>query len=137
MHSAWLRKPVSDFWNFPKLKREDLISWWEPILQNGWTVFPSHFCISVLKVLRTQIFCHSLALNVFCMIEGVPFSEVWNFDKLKTGAPESCTIHRNLMSQEEFWSLKLLKWKYRMGDQIIALFFKIGSSQEIRSSPPL
>ena len=68
---------------------------------------------------------------------GVPFSEVWNFDKLKTGAPESCTIHWNLMNQEEFWSLKLLKWKYRMGNQIIALFFKIGSSQEIRSSPPL
>ena len=29
---------LSIFWNFLKLKRGDVISWWEPILQNGWII---------------------------------------------------------------------------------------------------
>ena len=30
----------SIFWNFLKWKRGDLISWWEPILKNGWIISP-------------------------------------------------------------------------------------------------
>ena len=37
------------------------------------------------------------------------------------------------MNDEEFGSRKLLKLKYRRGDQIIQTFCKIGSSPEIRS----
>ena len=33
----------------------------------------------------------------------------------------------NLMDEEEIVSIKLLKSKYRMGDQIIQTFCKIGS----------
>ena len=32
-------------------------------------LFGPPFCISILKVSRTQILCHSLDLNAFCMIE--------------------------------------------------------------------
>ena len=38
------------------------------------------------------------------------------------------------MNDKEFGSRKLSKLKYRIGDQIIHLFFIIGSSQEIK--PP-
>ena len=37
------------------------------------------------------------------------------------------------MNNEEFGPLKLLKLKYRPGDQIIQTFCKIGSLPEIRS----
>ena len=43
-------------------------------------------------------------------------------------------MHWNLMNNKEFGSLKLLKLKYRKGDQIIQSFWRIGSPQEIRSS---
>ena len=35
------------------------------------------------------------------------------------------------MNDEEFWSLKVLNLKYRMGDQIIQTFCRIGSPQKI------
>ena len=46
---------------------------------------------------------------------------------------ESCRMHWNLMNGKEFGSFKLLKLKCRRGDQIIQLFYRIGSPQEIRS----
>ena len=30
---------LSIFWNFFKLKTGDLISWWEPVVQNGWIIW--------------------------------------------------------------------------------------------------
>ena len=39
----------------------------------------------------------------------------------------------NLMNDDEFGSLKFLKLKYRRGDEIIQLFWRIVSSQEMRS----
>ena len=44
-------------------------------------------------------------------------------------------MHWNLMNDEEFVSLKLLKLQPRRGDQMIQLFFKIGSPQKL--DPPL
>ena len=35
------------------------------------------------------------------------------------------------MNDDEFGSGKLLKLKYRMGDQIIQIFYKIGSTQKL------
>ena len=52
----------SEFWNFYKLKRG------EPILQNSWIIW-SPSCISILKISRTQIFCHWSDFNAFCMIQ--------------------------------------------------------------------
>ena len=39
------------------------------------------------------------------------------------------------MSDEESWSIELLRFKYRRGDTIIQTFWKIGSPQKL--NPPL
>ena len=43
-------------------------------------------------------------------------------------------MHWNLMNDDDFGSRKLLKLKYRKGDQIIQSFYKIGSPQKL--GPP-
>ena len=56
-------------WNFYKLKtRGNLISGGKQFCRKS-KLFGPPFCISVLKVLWTQIFCHSLDFNAFCMIQ--------------------------------------------------------------------
>ena len=47
---------------------------------------------------------------------------------------ESCRTHWNLMSDREFRSFKCLILKHRRGDQILQLFCRISSPQEIRST---
>ena len=42
-------------------------------------------------------------------------------------------MHGNLLSQEEIRFLKFLKLKYRKGEYVINLFWRIGSPQEIRA----
>ena len=56
-------------WNFYKLKtRGNLISGGKQFCRKS-KLFGPPFCISVLKVLWTQIFCHSLDFNAFCVIQ--------------------------------------------------------------------
>ena len=63
-----------------------------------------------------------------------PLFNLMNFQKAqKSTTGESYKMHWNLMNDDEFGSFKLLKFKYRRGDQIIQLFYRIGSPQEIRS----
>ena len=48
-------------------------------------------------------------------------SPLFNFQKFKRseiGTPASSRIHQNLMNDEEFVSLKILKLKYRRGEII-------------------
>ena len=54
--------------NFCKLKKGDLISGGNQFSRKS-ELFASPFCIWILKVLETQIPCHLLDLNAFCMIE--------------------------------------------------------------------
>ena len=58
----------SESWNFYKLKRRDLISWGNQFCRMS-ELSGAPFCISILKVLWTQILCHSLDFNAFCMIQ--------------------------------------------------------------------
>ena len=58
----------SESWNFYKLKRGDLISGWNQFCRKS-ELFGPPFCISILKVLRTQNVCHLLDFNAFCMIQ--------------------------------------------------------------------
>ena len=44
---------------------------------------------------------------------------------------ESCRMHWNLMNEYEFGCMKLVKLKYRRGNQIIRTFCKIGSPQKL------
>ena len=58
----------SESWNFYKLKRGDLISGGNQFCRMS-ELFGPPFCISILKVLWTQIHRHSLDLNAFSMME--------------------------------------------------------------------
>ena len=71
MHSASFKSAFLRVFKFPKIKEGDLIPPPPPPPQARKTaeLFGPSFCISVLKVSRTQILCHSLDFNAFCMIE--------------------------------------------------------------------
>ena len=58
---------LSGFSNLYKLKEGGSNFWGEPILENVWIIWSPPFCISILKVLWTQILCHSLYMSHFCM----------------------------------------------------------------------
>ena len=58
----------SGSWNFYKLKKGVLISRGNQFCRKS-ALFGAPFCISILKVLRTQILRHSLDFNAFCMIQ--------------------------------------------------------------------
>ena len=60
--------PSSEFLNFYKLKRGDLISGGNQCCRK-FELFGSPFCISILKVLRSQILHHSIDFNAFCLIQ--------------------------------------------------------------------
>ena len=65
---------------------------------------------------------------------GPPFLVSKNFQNSGKTTPESCRMHWNLRNDKEFVARKLLKLKYRRGDQIIQTFCKIGSPQKL--GPP-
>ena len=58
----------SEFWNFSKLKRGDLISGENQFCRMSELLRPA-FCTLILKVLWTQIFRYSLYFNAFCLIQ--------------------------------------------------------------------
>ena len=58
---------LTEFWNFYKLKRGDLISGGNQFCRMS-ELFGPPFCISILKVLWSQILHHSWEFNAFCMI---------------------------------------------------------------------
>ena len=76
--------PFPAFWKFIKLKMGDLISWGEPILQNGWIIWSPflHFNLSSLKDLNCLPF-----VRFQCVLHEalVLFSGFSNFLKLKRG----------------------------------------------------
>ena len=62
---------------------------------------------------------------------GPPLFNLWKFQDAEKSTPESCRMHWNVINGDEFGSIKLLKLKYRRGDQIIQTFCKIGSPQKL------
>ena len=74
----------SGSWNFYKLKQGDLISGGNQFCRKS-ALFGAPFCISILKVLQTQILCHSLDFNAILHNSEVLFSDSWNIYKLKRG----------------------------------------------------
>ena len=74
----------SVFSNFLKLKRGDLISWGEPILQNGWIIW-SPLLYFNFKNLRDPNSSSSSRFQCILHDSAVLFSVFSNFLKLKTG----------------------------------------------------
>ena len=61
-------KVFSDFWNFYKLKRGNLISGGNEFRRKS-ELFGAPFCITIVQILWNQILSHSLDFNAFCMIK--------------------------------------------------------------------
>ena len=57
-----------------------------------------------------------------------PLFNFYVFQDSEKNTPQSCRIHWNLMNDKKFWFVKVLKLKYRRGDQIIQTFCKICST---------
>ena len=81
-HDAGVR-----FWNysnFHKFKRRDLISWGEPILQNGWIIWSLllYFNFQTFKAWNSS---SSIRFQCIPHHSGLPFWDFWNFCKLKSG----------------------------------------------------
>ena len=58
----------SEFWHLYTLSRGNQISAGNQFCRKS-ELFCPPFCISILKISRTQILCHSLDFNVFLMIQ--------------------------------------------------------------------
>ena len=63
-----------------------------------------------------------------------PLFNLSKFQDSEKSLPHSCRMDWNLMNDEEFGSIELLRLKYRRGDQIIQRFCKIGFLQKL--DPP-
>ena len=82
-----------------------------------------------IKLLKLKYRRGDQIIQTFCIIGssqklGPPSLICRNFKSLTKKSSESYRTHGNLMNDEEFVSLKVLKLKYRRGDQIIQLFFR-------------
>ena len=71
------------FKTFLKLKKGNLLSWEEPILQNHWVVW-SPFCLSILQIRRPKFFVN---IRFQCILHdsAILFSVFRNFLKSRTG----------------------------------------------------
>ena len=66
-----------------------------------------------------------------------PLFNLKKFSKVVKSAAESSTMHWNLMNDEGLGPFKLVKLKYRRGDQIIQPFYRIGPLPKILGPPSL
>ena len=70
---------LSVFWNIHKLKRADLISWREPILQNSWIIWSPFLYFNFINLMDPNT---SSFIKFQCILHDSAF---WNFFKLKRG----------------------------------------------------
>ena len=73
---------LSVFENFLKLKRGDLISWGEPIVQNGWIIWSPLLYFNI-KHLKDQTSSAFVTLQCILYDSAVPLWVFENFIKLK------------------------------------------------------
>ena len=60
-----------------------------------------------------------------------PVFNLHKFQDSEESTPETCRMHGNLMNDDEFPSTKLLKLKYRRGEEIIQTLCKTGSTEKL------
>ena len=68
MHFVWFSSTFFRILKFLQIEKWGANFWGEQILWKVWIIW-CPFCISILKVLRTQILRQSLDFNAFCMIQ--------------------------------------------------------------------
>ena len=77
-------------------------------------------------------------IQTFCTIASpkqvrCPLFNMSKFSKSDKSTAQSCRTHWNLMNDKDFGSFKWLILKYRREDQVIQMFCRIGSPQQITS----
>ena len=82
MHSACFRSTFLKVLSFLQIKNWGHDFWEEPILQKIWIIWSPLLYFS-FKRLWTEVVCHSLDFNVFCLIPKIFLPDFWNFYKLK------------------------------------------------------
>ena len=120
------------------LKVWEKYSW---IMQNSMKHIMNDKEFLSLKVLKMKYRRVDQIIQPLCRIGShqeirSPFFNFWKLLKSSKSTPESCRIYWNLMNDIEFGSVKLLKLKYRKGDQIIQLFCGIGFPPKSQTSTP-
>ena len=108
----------SEFWNFYKLKNGDLISGGNQFCRKS-ELFGPAFCISVLKVLRTQILRHSLDFNAFCLIQ----EWLLKFGQIKVGG-------RNFWGEQIMQKVRTT-WSFLLSFNLNVLWIQI-----LQHTPP-
>ena len=84
MNSVWFRRAILRVLKFLKIKEGGLISWGEPVLQNGWIIW-SPLLYFNFKSFNNPISSSFIRLQCILHNSGVIFSDFWNFHKLKRG----------------------------------------------------
>ena len=124
------------------MKISEVWEWYSSIMQN--TFKPNEWPrIWVLKTIKIELQKgggrnNSAELhNWFPQKIMLPLFNLWEFWmgilKVFESTPESCRQLWNLRNDEELESLKILKLKYRRGNQIIQPFCRLVSQKGIRS----
>ena len=113
----------------------------EKSLPDSWTMdwnLMNHEEFGSIELLRLKYRRGDQIIQTFYKIGspqkfGPPSLICRNFGTLRS-LPDSCRMDWNLMNDEEFRSIGLLRFKYRKGGQIIQTFCKTGSPQKL--GPP-
>ena len=74
----------SDFWNILRLKRGDLISSGEPLLQSGWIILSLHLYLS-FKTIKDASSCSFIRFDSILHVSTILLSYFWNFFRWKSG----------------------------------------------------
>ena len=89
-----------------------------------------------IKLLKLKYRMGEQIIQTFCKIDSpkklpLPPLICRNFKSLRKVLPNHAECIENVMRDNEFGSIKLLKLKYRKDDQIIQTFCKIASLQKL------
>ena len=127
-----IRSPLFNLMSFQKAEKSTAESW-----RIYWNIMNDEQ-FGFFKLLKLKYRRGDEIIQLFCKIaspEELTFRvfNLMSFQKAEKGTAERSKRHWNVMNGNEFGSFKLLKLKYRRGDQIIQPFWRIGTPQEIRS----
>ena len=103
------------------------------VKSNEWRIIWVHRTFNI-EIQKWEPNNSDILKNCFTAEIKSPLFNFYKFENPDRSTLESYKIHWNLINEEEFGSKKLLKLKYRRGDQIIQTSCKIGSPQKL--GPP-
>ena len=128
---------LSDFWNFYKLKRGDLIDWVEPILQNGWNL-SSPFLYSKFKSFIDQESLSFLRFQYILHDSGIPSGEkncLNYFPSVPPSLPPTPLVYLNFKSFKDLSSWSSIRLQCILVD-LGVLFFRFWKFLQVKDRTP-